>query len=86
MDGQEFPPPTEAEVVGAIQWAFEGFTFEPPFPEVEHEVIEPTDAALDAEAQAEMMRAAEAEQAEIEFGPEEGQPDETTTETPREEE
>jgi hypothetical protein len=84
MDGQEFPPPNEAEVVGAIQWAFEGFTFEPPFPEVEHEVIEPdeSDAALDAEASAEMMRA-EAEQAEIEFGSEESRPDD---ETPREEE
>ena len=80
MEGNEFPPPNEAEVVGAIQWAFEGLTLEPPFPEVEHEVIEPTDsdAALDAEQSAAMMSA---EEAQIEFGPEEGQTDDDAVET-----
>lgn len=75
MEGKEFPPPNEVEVQEAIQWAFEGFTMEPPFPEIVHEgeVVEEggSDAALSAEAQAE-MKAAEGDLPE--FGPEEAEP------------
>lgn len=74
MEGKEFPPPNEAEVVEAIQWAFEGFTLEPPFPEkpkeeaLEGEVVDEgrSDAALTPEQQEELAEATEVE--EIPFG------------------
>lgn len=53
MEGKEFPPPNDSELVEAIQWAFDGLTLEPPFPEKEA-----GDAALSPEAQAQMKAAA----------------------------
>jgi hypothetical protein len=80
MEGKEFPPPNDAELVDSIQWAFEGFTFEPPFPEkaaelLEGEVVEEggSDAALSPEQQEEMQAALETEAEDLpEFGPEGG--------------
>jgi len=70
MEGQEFPPPSDDQIIEAIQWAFEGLTLD----SVRHkeaeegEVVDEgrdTGAALSPEAQKDLLNA---EEAEVEFG------------------
>lgn len=67
MEGKEFPPPSDEDLVSAVQWAFDGLTIEIIDPPEEGEVVEPEEshAALSAEETAAMAGAIEVE---VEFG------------------
>lgn len=76
MEGKEFPPPSEEEIIGAVQWAFENLTLDSVkrLEAEEGEVVDEgkdSDAALTPEEQEAFKNAVEADTTDIEFGPEE---------------
>lgn len=73
MEGKDFPPPSDDEIVEAIQWAFDGMTLETPLKRkeaIEGEVVDEggSDAALTPEEQQALKDAVDADTSEIEFG------------------
>lgn len=74
MEGKEFPPPTDDEIIAAIQWAFEGLTLDSikrrdaEAGEVVDEGDDSSDAALTEEEQEALRNAVDADVDEIEFG------------------
>lgn len=78
MEGKEFPPPSDEEIIGAVQWAFEGLTLgdvkrREPLEGEEVEEGRDSDAALTPEEQEQMQAALEADADGIEFGEPDGE-------------
>ncbi len=69
MQGQEFPPPGDEDVLTAMKWAFEGLTMDLPEEPLEAEVVEEEESPLSEEQMAAMAREFEGE--DVPFGSEE---------------